>query len=178
MVHETFDPASIRLSTSQSGEGNYFEGRIFQRGRGLGYTGRHTGEGMGDVLKTVWRFIRPIAVGAAKTVGKESLGAGGRILSNLAQGADLKDTVQREGKEGVKRVLERASQRLQRGYGARRGRGGRRPRRHRLPSSSVKGSLLHPKVVVKPEDVLIGKSIPKSTAIKRRASKSDNLGFY
>jgi hypothetical protein len=110
-----------------------------------------------------------MAAGAAKSIGREAAETGGRILTNLAQGADLGETVKEEGKEGVRRVLDRASRRFQRGQGL-----PTRPRRRK----TIKGTLaLHPKVIVKPEDILIGKSVARSTAFKKRAKK-DNLGLY
>lgn len=173
MVQVLFDPGSTRLVVRQSGEGAFYEGRVFQRGRGIGHAGRYNGEGIGDVLRNVWQYLKPMAMGAAKSVGQEGLEAGGRILSNLAQGANLKDTVKQEGKEGVRRALERASRRFQRGRGL--------PNAYarRLGKKSIKGrkASLHPEVILKPEDILIGKSVAKSTALKKRAKK-DNLGLY
>ncbi len=109
MVQVLFDPSTTRLAAAaqQSGEGGltsagadgYYEGRMFQRGRGFGGYGaiasrhhHHSGEGIGDVLHGVWRYLRPLAWSAAKSVGKEAADTGGRILSNLAQGANLKET--------------------------------------------------------------------------------------
>jgi hypothetical protein len=113
-----------------------------------------------------------MAVGAAKSVGKEGLETGGRILSNLAQGSNLEETVKQEGKEGVRRVLERASRRFQRGRGL--------PNvGHKRLRKSIKGKKagLHAQVILKPEDILVGKSVAKSTALNKRAKK-DNLGLY
>jgi hypothetical protein len=72
MVQILFDPSSTRLPIGQTGEG-FYEGRVFQRGRGgFGYAGRHTGEGIGDVMRGIWRYLRPMAAGAAKSIGREA----------------------------------------------------------------------------------------------------------
>lgn len=60
-------------------DGPYYEGRVFQRGRGFGSYARgsvsgsqQAGDGFGDVMRTVWRFIKPLA----SSVGKEGMEAG------------------------------------------------------------------------------------------------------
>lgn len=166
MVQILFDPSTTHLTVQQTGEG-FYEGRLFQRGRGFGPGGRHHGEGVGSVLRGVWKFIKPFALGAAKTIGQEGIDAGGRILTNIAQGANLGETIKTEGKEGVRRVLDQASRKFsQQGSGL--------PRNKKNIKNKT---LAHPKVILKPEDILVGKSVAKSTAIKKRA-KSDNLGLY
>jgi hypothetical protein len=185
MVHVPFDVVGTRFPDALQygeGSGHYYEGRVFQRGNGMGYAGRHSGDGMGDVLRSVWRYLKPMALGAAKTVGRESLDAGGRILTNLAKGEDLHETVKNEGKEGIKRVLDRASRKMQKGSGLRRIRlpklAARSRRRLRLPARRINSdSVLPAEINIKPEPALIGRTVPATTAIKKR-SKSDALGFY
>ncbi len=170
MVQVQFDPTSSLLTIRQSGDGAFYEGRVFQRGRGgLGRAGRYSGEGLGSVMQNVWHFLRPMALSAVKTVGKEAADTGSRILSNLAQGANLKETVAEHGQEGVRRVLERATRRMQRGRGL--------PAPKRRKSIKALSLAPHPKVILKPEDLLIGKSVARSTALRKRAKK-DNLGLY
>lgn len=173
MVQVQFDPTSSLLTIRQSGDGAFYEGRVFQRGRGgLGRAGRYSGEGLGSVMSNVWHFLRPMALSAFKTVGKEAADTGSRILSNLAQGANLKETVAEHGQEGVRRVLERATKRMQRGRGL-----PALKSRRRLKGIKAPALAPHPKVILKPEDLLIGKSVAQSTAIRKRAKK-DNLGLY
>jgi hypothetical protein len=116
-----------------------------------------------------------MAVGAAKTVGKEAAETGSRILGNIAQGADLKETVKKEGKEGVQRVLDKATRKMQKGSGLRRRRGIKR--RGRSLAARVKGKNPKNDVIMKPDPDLVGKVAPVTTAIKKRA-KSDTLGLY
>lgn len=82
---------------------------------------------------------------------------GARILENLAQGANLKETAVTEGREGVKNLLEKAAKKM-RGGGLRKGVSKRR------------------KVSFLPGDI-IGARVPKRTAQKKRA-RSDTFGFY
>ena len=154
MVHVTFDPSSTHLIVQQGGE--VYVGKLFQRGRGL------QGAGLGDVFRNIWRYLKPLATSAAKAVGQEGAETGARILSNLAQGANLKETLETQGKEGVAKILEKASKKIQRGTGLKR-----------------KKRAIHfktPKVFLQPED-LIGKSVPRNKAIKKRP-RHDTLGFY
>jgi hypothetical protein len=121
----------------------------------------HRGDGIGDVFKSLWQFLKPLAVDVAKGIGQESLSAGGRILSNLAQGADLRDTVSREGQAGVKRILESASKSFQKGNAIQTGKGLKRRRKH------IKG----PAVGISPMDIS-GYTRPTKRV------KTDSLGFY
>jgi hypothetical protein len=111
MVHQLFDPASTRLAPRpQSGGGEFYTGRMFQRGRGLGgyAAGIHSGAGMGDVFRAVWRYLRPYAASAGRALASEGADTAQRILGNLAQGANLNETLKTEGKEGITRLLNRA----------------------------------------------------------------------
>lgn len=102
MPHVRFDPSSIVLDDfTQDGSGYYYYGLPYQRGYG------HRGAGIGSIFRHLIRFLMPIAKGAGKTVGKEALVTSARILDNIAQGAELKDTLITEAKEGVKRLAKR-----------------------------------------------------------------------
>jgi hypothetical protein len=70
--------------------GNGYDFPVYQ-GRmkyGLGYNvfqgRRHYGAGLGDVLKGIWRFLRPVAMSGAKTLLKARSEA-------LRDGATVKD---------------------------------------------------------------------------------------
>lgn len=152
MVHVIFDPSSVRLS--QYG-GEFYVGKLYQRGRG------RYGAGVGDIFRNLWRYLKPLAKSAVKLVGQEGAEAGARILSNIAQGANLKETFETEGKQGVKKILDAASRRLQEGQGL------TRKRKQRRQRTSV---------ILKPED-FIGKSLSK-TRIDRKQKRKDTLGFY
>ena len=67
---------------------------LHQAGRGYGdtdigpvYSVPHfvqKGHGIGSVLTGFWRWIKPILWSGAKTLGRESVRTGGRILADLA----------------------------------------------------------------------------------------------
>ena len=182
MVRVIFDGSSIRLggpaASIQTGSGSitgHFEGTPYQRGYGFYMgTARQRGAGVGTVMRRLWRFLRPlastvapIASGIAKEIGKEGLETGARVLSEVSKGgATIGDVVEREGREGAKRLLTKAHTKLS-GGGRRRRRttthpmvGGRRRR-----SKSVTRRL--GRVILKPSDV-IGRTVPQSIALKKR----------
>ena len=102
MPQVTFDPSSVVLEDFvQDGGGFYYYGLPYQRGYG------YRGAGIGSVFRNLIRFLMPIAKGAGKRVGEEALVTSARILDNIAQGAELKDTIISEGKQGLKRLARR-----------------------------------------------------------------------
>jgi hypothetical protein len=176
MVHVIFDPTTTRLCPGgelQSG-GEFFAGRLYQRGVGIGVR-RHSGDGMGDILRSIWRYLKPMATSAAKGVGKEAAVAGSRILSNLAQGASLKETMKTEGRQGVERALEAASQAIkqQEGSGA-----AMRRRPKRLISRRRRAVNPQNQIIVKPDAELVGRIVPETIAVKKRVQRADTLGLY
>lgn len=104
MVHVIFDTNSVGLDDFiQFGGGNaYFEGiPPYQRGRGAF---RQRGAGVGSILRGLWRTLLPILKTVGSTVKKEGMATGGRILSNLAEGGNLQQTLLNEGKTGVTNI--------------------------------------------------------------------------
>lgn len=154
MVHVIFDPESVSLDEFfQEGGGWYFEGVPYQRGYGM------RGAGFGNIFKTFLRFILPMAKKAGKTVGKEALTTGARILDNIAQGADLKTTVLAESKEGAKRVAKRVAQS---------GSGIPRKKRKMAVTRKAKRKRF-------PKKSLLGKQVLKAIALRNPKTA---LGFY
>jgi hypothetical protein len=162
----------------QTGSGiSHFEGLPpYQHGYGFFVSApRYRGNGVGDIFRSIWRVLKPMAtaVGQAVTpvaktvgsaIGEEGLATGARVLSDIVQGKNAKESLINEGREGARRLFERASQNLQRGSGAKRRRntGGR--------------------VVLKPDDY-VGRSVSRRGAINkssgiRRKQRFDSLGFY
>ncbi|KAL3084407.1 hypothetical protein niasHS_008562 [Heterodera schachtii] len=120
----------------QNGGGvSVFEGApTFQRGYGyfLGVP-RQKGAGVGSVLRNLWRYLRPMvsaarpyAANIAAEIGKEGLETGARFLNEVSKGGNIKDALVSEGKEGAKKLLDKASSSLQKGSGRRKRRGGRK----------------------------------------------------
>jgi hypothetical protein len=85
-----FDGSSLRLNQSGAGAISYFEGLpIYQRGFGA-YAVRQRGAGVGNVLRSLWRFLKPIAstisplvMSAGKELGREGLSTTARILNKV-----------------------------------------------------------------------------------------------
>jgi hypothetical protein len=185
MVHVIFDGADVKLTNFyQEGSGSadikYFEGLPPKYQRGYGYfvgIPRQRGHGVGDIFRSLWRVLRPVASAlspiakeAGKALGQEGLATGSRVLNQLVQGSDAKDAFATEGKEAVKRLVGRANARLQGGSG----------RRKKLNG-----------VILKPGDIVTGHSIvdakrrlstirkhPTRGAIKTRNRRIDSLGPY
>lgn len=120
MVHVIYDPSSESFGEyfgRQKGAGmSYFVGMPFQRGHGMVYYGgmRQRGAGLGAVLRSLWRFVVPLASAAghalapyAAEIGREGLSTGARILQNVSEGADLKESLRTESREGLKNAIRR-----------------------------------------------------------------------
>jgi hypothetical protein len=185
MVHVIFDGSTVKLEAfPQSGgsggaEISYFEGLPLRYQRGYGYfvgMPRQRGHGLGSVFKSLWRYLRPmasalgpIAKEAGAALGQEGLATGARMLNQLVEGSTPKEALAVEGREGVKRLLNRASTRLQRGSGGR--------KRARYGGSHI---------MLKPGDVVTGHSIARARRAKsntkpkrgRKHQRLDNLGYY
>ena len=67
------------------------------------------GHSIGSVLTGFWRWIKPILWSGAKTLGRESVRTGGRILADLAQNTNSdvtpRDIVAKHLSESVGKVL-------------------------------------------------------------------------
>jgi hypothetical protein len=192
MVHVIFDGSEVKLENfygenqiggSSSSSISYFEGLPLKYQRGYGYfmgVPRQRGHGLGDVFRSIWRILKPLGTAlapmakeAGRAIGQEGLATGARVLTDLVEGkTPVKDALTTEGREGVKRLLDRASTRLQRGSG----RGGR-AKKNRVSSG----------VMLMPGDIVSGHSIVKRS-LKRgkgggkvyntKRQRIDSLGFY
>ena len=166
MVRVLFDGSQLRLDNFQTG-GGYSN----QIGYGSFYVGypRQRGEGVASILRGLWRYIRPMALSAGKAIGEEGLAATARILNNVVQGGDVKESVESEGRQGLANLLGKAQQKIapQKGKGYKR----------KLIGRS--------KPILKPGD-LIGRSVPASSIRrtdsgqrkKNNRSRSDIFGIY
>ena len=155
MVHYPFDPSSVSFDDfDQLGSGNYFIG--FEQQRGYGYVSQ-SGMGIGNVFAYLKRILYPLLKRAGKSVGKEALVTGARILDNIAQGAEFKATVKEEAKKGVKRVADKFEQS---GSGI--------PKKRRKTVKKKKKMRITKKSI-------LGKRILKDLVMKHPKTK---LGFY
>jgi hypothetical protein len=85
---------------------NAFNGMPYQRGAGIG-----------SIFRSLLRFLIPIGRKAGIAIGKQGLESGARVINNVLGGNDLKQTLAEEGKEGLKNLLDKASQNLSRQQG-------------------------------------------------------------
>ena len=101
MTHVYFDPEAVDWSSFLSnqvgsGQRQYFVGSKYQRGFGF----------LGNVV----RFLTPIAKNIASSAGEEGLAAGQRVLSDIAQGRDLKDALREHSKQGLENLSNKLQQ--------------------------------------------------------------------
>ncbi|KAL3093935.1 hypothetical protein niasHT_027263 [Heterodera trifolii] len=129
--------------------------------RGYGYflgVPRQKGAGVGSVLRNLWRYLRPMvsavrpyAANIAAEIGKEGLETGARFLNEVSKGGNIKDALVSEGKEGAKKLLDKASSSLQKGRGRKKRRGGRKKA----------------EIILKPSDV-VGQTVPQKALLKKK----------
>ena len=182
MVHIPFDPRTIgyddhHSTISQIGEGTdenyyYFRGlNPYQRGYG-----RQSGGGVGDVLRTFWRFLLPYAKRAGTAVAKEALDTGGRILESVGNQEygnnefepNFKQAVINEGKRGLDRLLEKGGMSKQFGTGLKARESIKGRKRNRKPHSTFSKEKSH--------HIIIGKH--PSLIPKKKRQKIDTFGLY
>ena len=155
-MHVIFDPSSVSVEDfDQDGAGFYYYGFPYQRGYG------YHGAGIGSVFRSLIRFLIPLAKKAGKTVGKEALVTSARILDNIAQGAELRETILNETKKGVKRMASRVDKTKQEG--------GAVPRKKRKASKKSKKKQ---KITRK---MILGRRVLDGVAFEKPKTK---LGFF
>ena len=160
---------------------SYFEGLppIYQRGYGY-FTGypvyRQKGNGLGDIFRSLWRVLKPIAnnighsIGpiakqAGQAIGQEGIATTSKILNKIVEGSNPTEALITEGKEAAGRLFNRANvslqQRLQKGSGKQR--------------VYKKNTNRRTRVTFKPSD-FVGRTVSYPTAPKKQ--RRDTLGFY
>lgn len=102
-MHVDFDPHQVDWSTFshefiQYGGYNIFRGVPYQRGAGIG-----------SVFRSLMRFLLPIGKQIGSSIARQGLESGNRVLTNVLEGKDLKESLVSEGKTGLKNLLETAA---------------------------------------------------------------------
>lgn len=108
-MHIDFDPLQVQWSVLanlepeaiQFGGYNVFRGVPYQRGAGLG-----------SVFRSVWRYLLPIGKEIGAAIGRQGLESGNRVLGNVLEGRDLKESLAAEGKAGLRNLLDKAAKSL------------------------------------------------------------------
>ena len=88
----------------QTGHGftNGFEGLAFQRGNGLGSF-------FGRLFRSILPVAKKVGKAALKTVGKEALNMGANVMSDVAEGANVKQALRQRGKTAGKNLLRKTA---------------------------------------------------------------------
>lgn len=104
-MHIDFDPLQVEWTNlapplNQFGGGAYdiFKGIPFQRGSGIG-----------SLFRSFLRYLIPIGKEVGTAIGRQTLESGNRVLSNVLEGKDLKESLISESKAGLKNLLEKAA---------------------------------------------------------------------
>jgi hypothetical protein len=78
-----------------------FKGKRYQRGAGLG-----------NILKSLFRMVIPLAKSAGKVMGKQALQSGKEIAGDLLSGENVRTTLEKRGKEAAGQLIEKGARRL------------------------------------------------------------------
>ena len=115
MTHQAY----VNYYTRQAGGGglNVFRGSFNQRGHGLG-----------NILGSVFRQIKPLALQGLKAVGRQVLRGGLNTVQDVLQGVPVKRAVTRRATDTVQHLIDQVKQPAV-GHPA----VGRTPRRGRTP---------------------------------------------
>lgn len=88
---------------SQVGHGlPYYRGISYQKGYGLG-----------GIFRRIFRAALPYIVRGTKTVGKEALVTGSRVMSDVLAGQDIKTAAKNRTKESGKNLAKKALSKMQ-----------------------------------------------------------------
>ena len=80
----------------QAGHGaSFFQGKMYQRGHGLG-----------NIFRGIFKFLMPMAKSVAKTVGKQALHTGFDIVSDTIKGQNIKQAAKQRGREAAGKLLD------------------------------------------------------------------------
>ncbi|KAL3099298.1 hypothetical protein niasHT_022442 [Heterodera trifolii] len=86
----------------QFGGFNVFRGVPYQRGAGVG-----------AVFRSLMRYLLPIGKQIGTAIGRQGLESGNRVLTNVLDGKDLKESLVNESKSGLKNLLEKAANNIE-----------------------------------------------------------------
>ena len=94
----------FRTQIAQHGNG-YFYGSPFQRGWG---PKGQTGHGLGNIFRSLFRFLVPVAKKAVKVVGKQALRSGIDVAGDVVDGQSIKQSLKSRGREGLQNLVKKA----------------------------------------------------------------------
>lgn len=183
MVHEILDVDKLSFGTYyQKGEGLiFYKGSPpYQRGHGI-ISKRIHGDGLGSIVRRVWRVLLPILKSGGKAVAKEGVATAARVLTDISMDKKTpKDAIIEESAEGMKNLLEKAKggveglksmvskaedRLVQSGSGMRKS----TPRRRKTSVIRKKASKAIGEIILSPS--------PSEVILKKRRRR-DTFGFY
>ncbi|KAL3103981.1 hypothetical protein niasHT_030139 [Heterodera trifolii] len=102
---------SLPLQSANSMDWSAFSSDCVQFGgyniyRGLPY---QRGAGVGAVFRSLMRYLLPIGKQIGSAIGRQGMESGNRVLTNVLEGKDLKESLVSESKAGLKNLLEKAA---------------------------------------------------------------------
>ena len=165
MTHVQFDPDSINWSSvvsasnPQAGFGRFFEGTRYQRG-----FGNMSG---GGVFHNIIRFLKPIAKNLAASAGSEGISAGARMLKDVSEGRNLKESLIEHSKQGLENLASKVQQ-----CGKGKKSVGGKGRKREVKSLYAKGPYL-----AESSSNLVPPIGSQGIGPKRRKRKTDQLDF-
>ena len=119
-MHQLYDPNDFNVWLT------YYGNQALQTGYGMdGYKGfpYQRGAGLGSFFKSLFRMAVPIFRSTGKQVGKHALTAGANVMSDMARGRPVIESVKRHSKNETSKLLREAGDAMQEGEGL-----GRKPK--------------------------------------------------
>lgn len=101
ILHDAAGAAATMMGMGITPSYGVFSGQPFQRGTGIG-----------SVLRSLWRVLLPIGRQIGSAIGRQGMESGARVLSGIVEGQGLKETLEKEGRVGLKSLLDKASENL------------------------------------------------------------------
>lgn len=99
---------------------DYYTSQANQIGYGMpGFKGfhHHRGAGIGSFFRSLFRMAVPLFKSAATNVGKQALASGANVASDILHGRPILQALEERGKEGASSLLQKATDKLQKGRG-------------------------------------------------------------
>ena len=90
---------------------------VNQRGRGLSHfvgARAQRGHGIGGLFKSLGRALLPVLESVGKFISRELMSTGGRVISDLMEGRNIKESIRQRGKEAVERTVRGATEVIKR----------------------------------------------------------------
>lgn len=120
-MHVPFDPSSIEWSAFLINSGGGDDAELMQFGGGANSGGAaasygifrgvpyQRGSGVGSVFRSLVRYLMPFGREVGAALGRQGLESGQRILANVLEGRNLRDSLVDEGRVAAKSLMNRAN---------------------------------------------------------------------